>query len=386
MRVLILVKNDLAVRANVKVVADIMDPSVQLVWLHFSHHRIGSATLGAFILGGIYREWTPLLCREESRLRLGSLLHQISKATEDGLRVVIHGDFNIDLDRVDDRTYYMATLAKSLAECTASAGLETHATPPTFRSFGNFIPAGDLSRLPGDVASPAEGGPSPEGGGPSPAVGLPSPAGGVQSPTGDFHKYARLDHVYTKGLISESKLLPDSTTDHRPVVTTVRAGSHGPGTKLVSLKRRNFKAITRQGLEGALNLTDWSKVYNIKDVDAVLDYITAGIVSALNVVALEKEIRVKKGPNLYLRRETLEAMKKRDGATGRRYRILRIEVSRLVRRDKQDSNLLSLKKAGNDPRFCGALQIRHSGKTARPCLQPSSEQTAPPPPSWRRPR
>jgi hypothetical protein len=47
------------------------------------------------------------------------------------------------------------------------------------------------------------------------------------------------------------------------VVTTVRAGSHGPGTKLVSLKRQNFKAITRQGLEGALNLTDWSKVYNI---------------------------------------------------------------------------------------------------------------------------
>jgi hypothetical protein len=30
-RVLILVKNDLAVRANVKVIADIMDPAVQLV-------------------------------------------------------------------------------------------------------------------------------------------------------------------------------------------------------------------------------------------------------------------------------------------------------------------------------------------------------------------
>jgi hypothetical protein len=246
--VLILVKNDLAVRANVKVVADIMDPAGQSVWLHFSHHRIGSATLGAFILGGIYKEWTPLLSREESRLRLGSLLQQISKATEDGLRVVIHGDFNIDLDRVDDRTYYMAMLAMSLAKCTASDGLESHATSPTFRSFGNFIPVGDLSRLPGDVTSPAGGGPSPAGGGPSPAGGLPSPAGGVQSPAGDFYKYARLDHVYTKGLISESKVLPDSTTDHRPVVTTVRAWSHGPGTKLVSLKRRNFKAITRQGL------------------------------------------------------------------------------------------------------------------------------------------
>jgi hypothetical protein len=52
-QVIILIKNDLAVRTNVKVIKDIMDPAVQSVWLHFSHHRIGSSssTLGAFILG-----------------------------------------------------------------------------------------------------------------------------------------------------------------------------------------------------------------------------------------------------------------------------------------------------------------------------------------------
>jgi hypothetical protein len=102
-QVLILIKNDLAVRANVKVIKDIMDPAVQSVWLHLSHHRIGSgsSTLGAFIQGGINREWTPLLSREESRLCLGALLDQISKAA-DGSRVVIHGDFNVDLDQVDD--------------------------------------------------------------------------------------------------------------------------------------------------------------------------------------------------------------------------------------------------------------------------------------------
>jgi hypothetical protein len=116
------------------------------------------------------------------------------------------------------------------------------------------------------------------------------------------------------------------------VVTTVRAGSHVPGAeKLVSLKRQNFKAVTRPELEGALNLTDWTKVYDIKDVDAVLKYVTAGIVSALNIVTPEKEIRVKKGPNLYLTWETLETMKNRDAATGKRYRSLRNEVTRLVK-------------------------------------------------------
>jgi hypothetical protein len=42
-------------------------------------------------------------------------------------------------------------------------------------------------------------------------------------------------------------------------------------------------------------------------------------------------------------------MKKLNAATGKRYRGLWNEVSPLVRRDKQDSNLLSLTKAKNDP-------------------------------------
>jgi hypothetical protein len=43
-------------------------------------------------------------------------------------------------------------------------------------------------------------------------------------------------------------------------------------------------------------------------------------------------------------------MKKCDPATGKRYRRLPNKVTCLVRRDKQDSNLLSLKKAKNNPK------------------------------------
>jgi hypothetical protein len=71
---------------------------------------------------------------------------------------------------------------------------------------------------------------------------------------------------------------------------------------------------------------------------------------------------VKSGPNLYLTRETLEAMRKRDSDTGRRYRDLRNDVSRLVRMDKQDSNLLSLKKASNDPKVLWHLADQALGK------------------------
>jgi hypothetical protein len=96
--------------------------------------------------------------------------------------------------------------------------------------------------------------------------------------------------------------------------------------------------VKRSELERALNIHDWLQV------DAFLEYVTSGIIAALNIVAPEKEIRVKKGPNLYLARDTLEMMKRLDAASGNRYRTLRNEVTRLVRRDKQDSNLLSLKK------------------------------------------
>jgi hypothetical protein len=158
-------------------------------------------------------------------------------------------------------------------------------------------------------------------------------------------------------------VLAGSTTDHRPVVTTVRAGNHIPkAEKLVSLKRQHFTALTRSEHEGALNLHDWLKVYDVKDVDAVLKYLTAGIVSALNIVAPKKEIVGKKGPNLYLTRETLEMIKRRDTATGKRYRNLRNEVTRVISRDKQDSNLLSLKKAKNDPKVLWGLADQALGK------------------------
>jgi hypothetical protein len=342
-----------------------MDPAVQLVWLHFSHHAIsGSATLGAFVLGRIYREWTPLLNRKESLQRLVILLSQISKEVEHGAGVVVHCDFNIDLDRADNKGYYMGAMLTSLAKCTTSAGLETLVTGPTFRLFGSFRPQGS-------PLSPARDLPSPTGDGTRPAGGGQSPTGSGPSPAGNYHRYSRLDHVYTKGLISESLVLPDSMTDHRPVVTTVRAGSQVPGAeKLVSLKGRNFKAVTRPELEGALNLTDWSKVYDLKDVDAVPEYITSGITSALNIVAPKKAIRVKKGPNLYLTRETLETMNNPNAATSKRFRSLRNKVTRLVRRDKQDSNLLSLKKAKTDPKVLLGLADQALGKD-RPSLPAS---------------
>jgi hypothetical protein len=86
-----------------------------------------------------------------------------------------------------------------------------------------------------------------------------------------------------------------------------------------------------------------------------LEYVTTGIIAALDIVAPEKEINVQKGPNIYLARDTLERIKMGKAASGKRYRNLRNKMTHLVRRNNQDSNLLSLKRANNDPKVLWGL-------------------------------
>jgi hypothetical protein len=123
-----------------------------------------------------------------------------------------------------------------------------------------------------------------------------------------------LDHVYTRGFPhASSRVLADSTTDHRPVITTIASG--GSRKLLTKLSRRPFKAIRREALESALeHARDWSGIYAIKEVEEVHKLITGGIIAALNAVAPVKEIVVKTRSNLYLTRETPEMMRRRDAA------------------------------------------------------------------------
>jgi hypothetical protein len=217
--VIVLVENGLVVKANMKPIHDIMDPSIQSVWLYFDHHVIRSggptATLGALTLGSVYKEWTTNLNYAKSWQRFEILLSQICKAAENSARVMVHGVFNVDLDRSGDGGYYMGAMLRSLSECTSSAKLETHLTGPTWRSFGNFCrpPQKGDPTLSGDPLRPAGDTPSPAGDNQRPAGSSRSPAG--DNGNVDCHKHSRLDHVYTKGFVAKSVGLADSMTDHR---------------------------------------------------------------------------------------------------------------------------------------------------------------------------
>ena len=60
---------------------------------------------------------------------------------------------------------------------------------------------------------------------------------------GEDRRYACLDHTYASVSVEHDvAVLEDSTTDHRPVIATVRTGpTSEQGTK--EIIRRNFKAL-----------------------------------------------------------------------------------------------------------------------------------------------
>jgi hypothetical protein len=244
------------------------------------------------------------------------------------------GDLNLDMARKKDETYKRRTLLNEFADATEAPGYEYLTTVATWQSYGRFRDSDD---------------------------GLAE------------HRSSVLDHCYVAGVRAASiAVLDDATTDHRPVLLiTEPARISGSANAPTAIKRRNFKGIERAALEAALeSMWDWSTVHQIRDVNIIHNFVVAGITAALDVVAPLKEIRVKPGGNLYLTRETLAAMKKRDDARGlsnSNYKFLRNRATRLVRHDKMTSNLSMLAESNNSSKVLWKLANSALGKQ-RPTL------------------
>jgi methyl-accepting chemotaxis protein len=105
-------------------------------------------------------------------------------------------------------------------------------------------------------------------------------------------------------------------------------------------------------------------------VEEVHKLVVDGINAALDVVALVKGITVKTGSNLYLTRETLKMMKRRDSAKAGtpRFRVLRNATNRLVMRKKLTSNSETLAKSSSDPRVL--LQLANDALGKAPASLP----------------
>jgi hypothetical protein len=250
-RVLIFVRASIA--DTVKLRPDLMSTTIQSIWVELAVRQ-----LGVIVIGGLYRQF-----RQPPSLEVEELEESLSQArcASLGKCVIMLGDFNLDSHKTDDPSYYKRALLKSLEAGMTSIGLTYNKTPATWRSNGCH---------------------------------------------GGLYLSSCLDHIYHLGVRAEVTVLPDTSTDHRPVMAMVSGlGSSEPPVTIV---RRNYKAVSRSDLEEASSRSDWSALYAIRDVEDVLAFITANIIEALDLICPPKRITVKKGHNLYLANDTLRLM------------------------------------------------------------------------------
>jgi hypothetical protein len=125
------------------------------------------------IIGGVYCEWLV----DEVGI-VDKLAVPLKAATIASRHVAVLGNFNINMLRGASTKYSFRVIAVALLDAVKTAGLKYHATPYTWRSHDLH---GQLGK----------------------------------------HQFSCLDHVYSCGLVADVKVLPDATTDHRPVLVSV---------------------------------------------------------------------------------------------------------------------------------------------------------------------
>ena len=314
-RVLILVRSSLSTAANANTV---LDPTEGLsVWVDLH------LPWGLLRIGGVYRPWEGV---STETARLQTLIEQMKEATCKCKGIVLLGDFNLDVGRQSDPLYARRQLLTTWLQAVEEADMTLAHTSPTWLSHGSFGSSG--------------------------------------------RRASTIDHVYFSGLQMTVNVLDDATTDHRPLLA--KAVHSRPAPALKTIKRRNFKAITQQRLEKALECWPWASTYELREVEKIHTFIISGITTALDEIAPEKSFKVRTDTHLYLSEETRTAMAARDAARAtNQYRALRNKASSLVRRDKLRSNLQQLQKAKGDPKKVWNLANQALGKSSYSSLPTS---------------
>ena len=138
-RVLALVKTQLATKMNAKLRPDLMSEEGLTVWVEFALPK------ESLLVGGVYRQWSGT----NEKIDLDKIIDQCKAATTSNKNVTVLGDFNLDLHRKHDKNYARRTMLHTWLEGIEEAGLENQETGATWQSHGTFSTAGgkDSRRL-----------------------------------------------------------------------------------------------------------------------------------------------------------------------------------------------------------------------------------------------
>lgn len=159
-----------------KCVPNVIKTSAMEVWLRLDY------PCGPIVIASIYRQWSGA-AEEEDLHKMDESIWELSPAYE---RLLIMGDMNLDLARINDNSYYRRRLLKLHLACLEECGLNI-AKELEMNPFLYFH-------------------------------------GTFEYSTGVFGRRSSiLDHVYYVGLFPLSfTVLPDALTHHMPTLTRLR--------------------------------------------------------------------------------------------------------------------------------------------------------------------
>ncbi len=237
-------------------------------------------------IAGVYRQW-----QDNERLAMENFYSNCADALKFS-RILILGDFNLDVTRINDCSYSRAAMAANLEESMESMGyFFAGPNSPTYFSHGFY---------------------------------------------NGSKRTSTIDLVYARGLAASVVALDYVVTDHRPVLATVPSTKAAPSTNKGQFVR-NLRGVSAVAFCSAIDAHLPNDFFQAVDVDAAHATLVAAVTAALDELAPLRLAKPKQasGFNLSLAPDTLEVIRQRDATSPTRplFRVLRNRASKLVRRD-----------------------------------------------------
>ncbi len=263
---------------------------------------------------GVYRQW-----RDNEQAALDNFYKNCSAALKSS-RILILGDFNLDVTRMGDRDYSRAAMASNFSESMESMGyFLAGPNAPTYYSHGTY---------------------------------------------NGSKRTSTIDLVYARGIAPFVSVLDFAATDHRPVLASIQTGKNSPSTSNVPYVR-NLRKLSSAAFCKAIETYLPGDFYQVTDVDAAHMSLVNAITRALDELAPLRMAKPKQnnGFRLSLAPDTLKTMKKRDSIspTHPLFRELRNKARKLVRRDAVHGAMRAIDAASDNPKKLWNFAREHMG-------------------------
>ena len=310
-----------------------------MVWVELVNHNL--------LIGGVYRR--ARTSPELEKAEFTQLSKQIIKAASTGKKVLVLGDMNVDHTNPNHKKSKEAK--DLLSDLEAINMRRIPSSIPTWKSYGVHKVCPCLDNLHTKIVSDLKKHDESVHIGKKPFkcstcdISFPLEADlnmhissvhkeNVRAACGCLkrHHSSVIDNAYLS--ISEDaslQVLDDAISDHFPILVNL-ATKMESNTKTKTIYKRDISRLVASEFEDALEMKDWSPLYNMNDPNEATALLIKNVTEALDSIALLKAIKVRLDkPKISLKKDTLAAMASRDRARkeGHREQFKFLEILQL---------------------------------------------------------